>query len=456
MRWPIATATRETAVTHGYARHRPRLAILGSPGLAYLRGRICAASIRQGFDVDLFPTSCTKYGKLLADRSSDLSRFLPKVVLLVVAADYPSAPQESGRPSALTRRAKQQLGAVLVCSAILPVLLSLCGSQATRSNTPLLSVLDAIERQLCKFRDRERVELSSTGRAQPELLIQWHLPPMWRRRKPQSAQVLLNLYPVGRTFAALFGLDYFCVVVDVNNHPWRWTVILLLSFYFGTKRNRPEKSVAPRGEVLTPFCLWIMIPWSLRHYNGFAIHWSVLPGIETCPQTYRADLAELYDEGACAWNRSQFQNQSRSAGEFTAWPYSRRHLRTAGMRCLSWQPPLAKHMILESKDIPQALPRESPGDQLPEKLPGKCHKAKDRERPAWRIFTPFASSTLEISRTPGTWTCVGSSQKCSEPSAGGKDKLRSEGKAIQIYPPGLILKQRVARIGAGVVICSTT
>ena len=103
-----------------------------------------------------------------------------------------------------------------------------------------------------------------------------------RRRKPQSVQLPLNLYPFGQTFAALFGLDYFCVVVDVNNHPWRWTVILLLSFYFGTKRNRPEKSVAPRGDVLTPFCLWIVIPWSLRHYNGFAIHWSVLPGIETC------------------------------------------------------------------------------------------------------------------------------------------------------------------------------
>jgi len=236
-------------VTHGYARHRPRLAILGSPGLAYLRGRICAASIRQGFDVDLFPTSCTKYGKLLADRSSDLSRFLPKVVLLVVAADYPSAPQESGRPSALTRRAKQQLGAVLVCSAILPVLLSLCGSQATRSNTPLLSVLDAIERQLCKFRDRERVELSSTGRAQPELLIQWHLPPMWRRRKPQSAQVLLNLYPVGRTFAALFGLDYFCVVVDVNNHPWMVDrdIASFLLLWDKTQSSGKERGAPGRG-----------------------------------------------------------------------------------------------------------------------------------------------------------------------------------------------------------------
>jgi len=220
MRWPIATATRETAATHGYAPYRPRLAILGSPGLAYLRGLICAASIRQGFDVDLFPMCCAEYGNLLADRSSDLSRFLPNVVLLAVGADYPIAPQGSGCPSALARWAKHQLGAVLIRSAILPVLLSLCGSQATRSNAPLSSMLEAIECQLCNFRDRERVELSFIRRTHPELPIQWHLPPIWRRREPQSAQSLLNLYPVGRTFAALFGLDYFCVVVDVNHHPW--------------------------------------------------------------------------------------------------------------------------------------------------------------------------------------------------------------------------------------------
>jgi hypothetical protein len=213
-------ATHETAMTHGVTWYRPRLAILGSPDLAYLRGLICAASIRQGFDVDLFSASCAEYDNLLADRTSDLSRFLPKVVLLAVGADYPSAPQGNRRPSTFACCAKQQLGAVLICSAILPVLFSLSRSQATRPRAPLSSMLEAIERQLCGFRVRDRVELSSTGRTQPELLIQWHLPPMWQRRKPQSVQLPLHLYPFGRTFAALFGLDYFCVVVDVNNHPW--------------------------------------------------------------------------------------------------------------------------------------------------------------------------------------------------------------------------------------------
>ena len=249
MRWPIAAATRKTVVTHGYARYRPRLAILGSPGLAYLRGLICAASIRQGFDVDLFPTSCGEYGNLLADHSSDLNRFLPKVVLLTVGADYPCAAQGSGLPAALARWAKQQLGAVLIRSTILPVLLSLCGSQTTRSSTPWFSVLEAIERELGNFRDRDRIDLSSAGRRQPELLIHCHLPPLWRRRKPSSTQVLLNLYPVGRTFAALFGLDYFCVVVDVNHHPWMVDrdIATFLLLWDKTQSSGKESGASRRG-----------------------------------------------------------------------------------------------------------------------------------------------------------------------------------------------------------------
>jgi hypothetical protein len=242
-------ARRETAVTHGSGWDRPRLAILGSPDLAYLRGLICAASIRQGFDVDLFPASCGEYDNLLADRSSDLSRFLPRVVLLAVGTHHPSAPQRSGRPSALARCAKQQLGAVLIRSAILPVLFSLSGSRATRPNAPSLSMLEAIERRVCSFRVRERVELSYTGRTQPELLIQWHLPPMWRRRKPQSVQLPLNLYPFGQTFAALFGLDYFCVVVDVNNHPWMLDrdIASFLLLWDKTQSSGKERGAPGRG-----------------------------------------------------------------------------------------------------------------------------------------------------------------------------------------------------------------
>jgi hypothetical protein len=176
-------ATRETAVTHGGGWDRPRLAILSSPGLAYLRGLICAASIRQGFDVDLVSASCAEYDNLLADRSSDLSRLLPRVVLLAVGTDHPSAPQGSGRLSTRACCAKQRLGAVLIRGAILPVLFSLSGSQGTRPKAPLSCMLEEIERRLCSLRVRERVELSSAGRTQAELLIQWHLAPTWRPKK---------------------------------------------------------------------------------------------------------------------------------------------------------------------------------------------------------------------------------------------------------------------------------
>ncbi len=51
---------------------------------------------------------------------------------------------------------------------------------------------------------------------------------------------------------------------------------------------------------------------------------------------------------------------------------------------------------------------------------------------------------------------VGSSQNCSVPSAEGKDRLRREGKAIQINPPGFSFEQIAVSVVAGVAMCSTT
>jgi hypothetical protein len=72
---------------------------------------------------------------------------------------------------------------------------------------------------------------------------------MWRRRSPQSAQIPPNFYPVGRSFAALFGLDYVCVVVDVNNHPWmvdRDIASFLLLWH--KKQSSGKEGEAPRRD----------------------------------------------------------------------------------------------------------------------------------------------------------------------------------------------------------------
>ena len=89
---PSATATRAATVSQGRALSRPRLALIGSPRLAYLRGLISAASIRQGFDVDLFAGSFADYQDLLSNPESELGSFRPDVLLVTVEADIPGLP----------------------------------------------------------------------------------------------------------------------------------------------------------------------------------------------------------------------------------------------------------------------------------------------------------------------------------------------------------------------------
>ena len=221
MNRPTATASHKASVDHEAALQRPRLAILGSSGLAYLRALICAASIRQGFDVDFFPSSCADYGNLLADRSSDICVFRPKVVLLTVAADCLGAARASRGLTALGHWAKQQLGAALVRTAILPILLPLCQVQGHRSQASAFSLLEVMELKLSSASGQEGMQLPlGRGPGSPETFMQWHVPPIWRGRGSKRTRIVLDDYPAARAFAALFGLNYFCVVVDVNNHPW--------------------------------------------------------------------------------------------------------------------------------------------------------------------------------------------------------------------------------------------
>jgi hypothetical protein len=194
--------------------------MLGSPGLAYLRGLICAASIRQGFDVNLFSISCAGYQRMLADRSSDLCLFRPNVVLWVMDATFVSETEGSARRThSASRPAKEQLGATLIQNIVLPALFSACDRQVESSARAQSSTVEAIEGRLCSFLARERLELPSPMQSRTEILIKEHVPPIWLRRKPQSAWTFLHSHPAACAIAALLGLDYSCLVVDVNHHP---------------------------------------------------------------------------------------------------------------------------------------------------------------------------------------------------------------------------------------------
>lgn len=182
--------------------------MLGSPGLAYLRGLLCAASIKQGFDVDLFSGSYANYADMLADQSSALFAFRPDIVLVTVDGAFARATCKSGDVRTSAHWAKQQLGAALIRNAVLPALLPT--RPAIAANAPAPSFLDAMEQKVGG-------RLSRKGK---HALIEGHVPPIWRRRNSSAAGALLNSFPAGRTIAVLFGVSYSCVVVEVVQHPY--------------------------------------------------------------------------------------------------------------------------------------------------------------------------------------------------------------------------------------------
>jgi hypothetical protein len=215
-----AMAPQEGTSLREPERSRPKLALLGAPGLAFLHSLVCAAGIREGFDVDFFPTICASYDKQLADSSSDLYSYQPRAVLMLAEAMHPGMAPRCRPPLGPGRLAKQQLGAALIRNTILPVLLPMCKAQSHRAHTPAFCLLDAIERRLCSSPMHEGSQLLLTHRqSSPEAVIQWHLPALWRDRTLKHARAVLRGYPVTRLLAALFGLDFFCVVVDMKHHP---------------------------------------------------------------------------------------------------------------------------------------------------------------------------------------------------------------------------------------------
>ncbi len=205
-----STAVRDIAVAQEDIRRRPRMAVLGSPGLAYLRGLLCAASIKQGFDVDLFAGSYASYADVLADQSSTLFAFRPDIVLVTVDGAFARATCRSGDVGTSAHWAKQQFGAALIRNAVLPALMPKRAQAMTGANAPSLSFLDAMEQKLGG-------RLARTGK---HALIEGSVPPIWRRRKSSAASALLEPFPAGRTFAALFGVAYSCVVVEAAQHPY--------------------------------------------------------------------------------------------------------------------------------------------------------------------------------------------------------------------------------------------
>ena len=196
---------------------RPRLAILGSPGLAYLRARLCAALIRQGFDVDTFAGPYVSYPQRLADPLSDLHAFEPDVVLLTVDAKHLRIKSWRPRIDPFSRWARQELGAALLQHTVLPIL-----PQVPRANAPdSYSLLKGMENEMRTRAEKYEIELViPDGQKRGEVYLSWHSPPFRLPKKQQRNPCLVDGLRAGGLLAAMFGISCSCLVVDVEGHPW--------------------------------------------------------------------------------------------------------------------------------------------------------------------------------------------------------------------------------------------
>src|SRR5271165_5329510 len=211
-------------------RTRPmKLAILGSSTLTHLVPAIRMAALRRGFWLDVFEGDYGMYHQELADPSSALYAFQPDVVLLALDAHHiaggngTSAEHSLANLTACWKLAQDQLGATVIQQTILPVFAPLLGNNEQRLPSSPFSIVAEVNQRLRQEAPQAGVHLLSLDTlAQDEGIKTWHDPALWHRSKQEVSPRMAPLYGdhVGRLLAALRGLSYKCLVLDLDNTLW--------------------------------------------------------------------------------------------------------------------------------------------------------------------------------------------------------------------------------------------
>ncbi len=219
----------EEIVPHLNRTKPVRLALIGSSTLTHLVPGIRIAALRRGFFVDIFEGHYGSYLQELADSGSELYEFKPDVVLLALdahhltAGDHPSAEAAIDRIRSCWELAKNQLGAVVIQQTILPVFPALIGSNEHHLENSPATVIMELNHQLRVASCEAGIHLLAVDQlAQQYGLDKLYDPALWYRTKqeihPTAAPVWAD--HVGRLLAALRGLSFKCLVLDLDNTTW--------------------------------------------------------------------------------------------------------------------------------------------------------------------------------------------------------------------------------------------
>jgi FkbH-like protein len=211
-------------------RARPvRLALIGSSTLAHLVPAIRVAALRRGIWVDVFEGHYGMYHQELADAGSDLHAFKPEVVLLALdahhltAGDSPSTEAALGLIQSCWRMIKEQLGATVIQQTILPVMPQVFGDNEHQFASSPASVIAAVNAQLRPLAKSAGVHLLAVDVLTEAFGIKAMFDPgLWYRSKQEIHPLASVIWGdhVGRLLAALRGLSYKCLVLDLDNTVW--------------------------------------------------------------------------------------------------------------------------------------------------------------------------------------------------------------------------------------------
>lgn len=206
-----------------------RLALIGSSTLTHLVPAIRVAALRRGFRVEVFEGHYGMYHQELADPGSDLYQFHPDVVLIALDAQHVAGSEGADAGNALStiqscwKLAKEQLGAAIIQQTVLPIFPPVLGNNEQEMPASSASVVEAINHRLRAAARAAGVHLLAV-----DTLAQLHgthalfNSALWHRSKQEIHPTAGPLWGdhVGRLLAALRGLSFKCLVLDLDNTLW--------------------------------------------------------------------------------------------------------------------------------------------------------------------------------------------------------------------------------------------
>ena len=206
-----------------------RLALIGSSTLTHLIPAIRVAGMRRNFAFEIFEGNYGMYLQELADSASDLYRFKPDVLLIALDAHHIAGADSSSSEQALEllqscwQLAKEKLGATVIQQTILPVMSSLLGNNEHHLESSPATVIAEVNAKMRRAAKAAGVHLLAADTLSSTFGVRsWFNSALWHRSKQEIHPAAAPLWGehLVRLVAALRGLSFKCLVLDLDNTVW--------------------------------------------------------------------------------------------------------------------------------------------------------------------------------------------------------------------------------------------